>query len=151
MSDFFSTKPDDFDERIGVSTCFLEHEGKLLVLKYAQNAIGKDLWAIPGGKLEKGESPKAALIRELQEETQISLADRDSIEMIQHVYVRHKIYDYTLYLYRITLEKRPEILIDPAEHTEFNWVDIENFSTLPLIEGQLEAFHLAYPSLKIST
>ncbi|GAB5412383.1 MAG: hypothetical protein ChlgKO_14970 [Chlamydiales bacterium] len=71
--------------------------------------------------------------------------------MIQHVYVRHKIYDYTLYLYRITLEKLPEIVIDSAEHTEFNWVDIESFSTLPLIEGQLEAFYLAYPSLKLTT
>ena len=109
------------------------------------------MWAIPGGKLEKGESPKAALICELQEETQISLADRDSLEMIQHVYVRHKIYDYTLYLFRISLEKLPEIFIDSAEHTEFNWVDIERFSKLPLIEGQLEAFHLVYPYLNPKT
>lgn len=46
----------------------VDPEGRVLL---AQRPEGKDmagLWEFPGGKIEPGESPEAALIRELQEE-----------------------------------------------------------------------------------
>lgn len=44
-------------------------DGKVLVTL----SKGKDIWYIPGGKREEGESDKEALIREVKEELQIDL------------------------------------------------------------------------------
>lgn len=41
------------------------HEGKLLVVKHGEEF---DYYALPGGKLEKGENPMECMIREIKEE-----------------------------------------------------------------------------------
>ena len=41
------------------------NEGKLLVVKHT---IDDNYYALPGGKLEKGENPQECIIREIQEE-----------------------------------------------------------------------------------
>ncbi|NOX71169.1 MAG: NUDIX domain-containing protein [Candidatus Micrarchaeota archaeon] len=46
-------------------------DGKLLALK--QSISGKEIWDLPGGRLKEGESPKEALIREVKEETGLSV------------------------------------------------------------------------------
>lgn len=49
------------------------HEGKFLILRRTKtDASLPDLWEFPGGGLELGEKHEAALIREIEEETQLS-------------------------------------------------------------------------------
>ncbi|PJA32330.1 MAG: NTP pyrophosphohydrolase [Zetaproteobacteria bacterium CG_4_9_14_3_um_filter_53_7] len=49
-----------------------DEDGNVLLLKRSANQHCADLWSFPGGKIEAGETPKAAAIRELQEETGLS-------------------------------------------------------------------------------
>jgi len=44
-------------------------DGKVLLLKRDGDQHCADLWSFPGGKIEVGETPKLAAIRELKEET----------------------------------------------------------------------------------
>src|ERR1700691_2129254 len=46
----------------------LEHDGKILICRRRADQPHPLKWEFPGGKLEPGESPAGALIRELQEE-----------------------------------------------------------------------------------
>ena len=46
----------------------LEREGKILICRRRADQPHPLKWEFPGGKLEAGESPDAALIRELREE-----------------------------------------------------------------------------------
>jgi 8-oxo-dGTP diphosphatase len=46
----------------------LEHDGKILICRRRADQAHPLKWEFPGGKLEAGESPEAALIRELSEE-----------------------------------------------------------------------------------
>ena len=51
---------------IEVLAAIIEHEGRILA---SQRWYGdfKDGWEFPGGKMEPGETPEAAIVREIEE------------------------------------------------------------------------------------
>jgi len=58
-----------------VAACALiDGEGRVLISQRPQGKPLEGLWEFPGGKLEEGETPEHALIRELNEELGISIA-----------------------------------------------------------------------------
>ena len=59
--------------------CYLEKENKYLMLHRVskKNDINKDKWIGVGGKLESGEAPEECLIREVKEETGLTLNSYD--------------------------------------------------------------------------
>lgn len=48
-----------------------DEEGRILMVK--QNHEGKDIWMVPGGGIEAGENAKEAAIREVLEETGLTV------------------------------------------------------------------------------
>ena len=53
----------------GGAAVYLEADGKILLVRQFRYAYGKEIYEIPAGKLNKGEDPRAAALRELEEET----------------------------------------------------------------------------------
>lgn len=51
-----------------VAGLLIDADGRVLVQKRPQGRSMAGLWEFPGGKLEAGETPESALVRELQEE-----------------------------------------------------------------------------------
>jgi len=51
-----------------------DEEGRVLLVRQLREAVGKEVWEIPAGKLEPGEAPEAAAARELHEETGLTAA-----------------------------------------------------------------------------
>lgn len=51
----------------------VDRDGRVLVQQRPEGAAMSGLWEFPGGKLESGETPEAALIRELAEELAIEV------------------------------------------------------------------------------
>jgi 8-oxo-dGTP diphosphatase len=61
-----------------VAACvLLDSEGRILIAKRPPGRSLAGLWEFPGGKVEQGESPEHALIRELAEELGIDIAAAD--------------------------------------------------------------------------
>ena len=54
------------------------------------HATGRDYWDIPKGLLDPGETPLAAALRELHEETALELAATDVRDLGVHVYLSGK-------------------------------------------------------------
>ena len=77
------------------------------------------LWEFVGGKVEKGESPEGALVRECREELDIGLAVEDVFMALDHVYPDITI-RLTLYNARI-LSGEPKKL----EHNDIRWITPE--------------------------
>ena len=53
-----------------------DRDGRILICQRGEGRHNAHLWEFPGGKLEKGESPEACLIRELQEELSLPVTVR---------------------------------------------------------------------------
>ena len=98
----------------------LIRQGKsfLICQRPAHKARGL-LWEFVGGKVEEGESPEAALVRECREELDIELAVDDVFIELEHVYPDITIF-LTLYNARI-LEGEPKQL----EHSDIRWITPE--------------------------
>lgn len=57
-----------------VAAALIDHEGRILVQRRPAGKMMAGLWEFPGGKLEPGETPEAALVRELGEELGIMVS-----------------------------------------------------------------------------
>ncbi|MTI10922.1 8-oxo-dGTP diphosphatase MutT [Curvivirga aplysinae] len=51
-----------------VAVAMVDPDGRVLIAKRPEGKSMAGLWEFPGGKVDEGETPEAALIRELQEE-----------------------------------------------------------------------------------
>lgn len=57
-----------------VAAALVDADGRILVQQRPEGRAMAGLWEFPGGKIEPGETPEAALIRELREELAIDVA-----------------------------------------------------------------------------
>jgi 8-oxo-dGTP diphosphatase len=54
------------------AVCLIDVDGRILLAQRPEGKSMAGLWEFPGGKVEAGETPEAALIRELDEELGIN-------------------------------------------------------------------------------
>lgn len=99
--------------------CFLVKDSKVVVIKYKSGNIKEGYYDIPGGKIEKGETPEEAAIREMKEETGIKVKKLKSKGKI--------IIEYPKRIFNLTIFFSAECEGEPQEFEEntSEWIDIE--------------------------
>ena len=79
---------------------------------------------LPGGNIERGETPEDAVVREVEEEAGIKILPAN-LEVIHHLSAFSSIgLSATLYLVR--LNHRPEVIMS-WEHSSYDWLSREEF------------------------
>lgn len=73
-------------KRILVVAAVIRREGRILIAQRPRDKHMGGLWEFPGGKVEPGEPPRQALVRELGEELGIAPADCAPLIRISHDY-----------------------------------------------------------------
>lgn len=115
-------KPDNFHPKIEVVGCFLECDGKILLLHRQEHTSQGNLWGIPGGKLEKSETPVIAAIRETFEETGFDISKQEIVDLGK-VYIKYPSFDYVYHMIKCRpIEPPGNVKITFAEHKGFTWV-----------------------------
>jgi 8-oxo-dGTP pyrophosphatase MutT (NUDIX family) len=73
--------------------CILEREGRFLLVVH-RAARGRKLrgWALPGGRVERGEEPEAAVRRELREELRIQLGELRLVGDYRYKGHKHRVF-----------------------------------------------------------
>jgi 8-oxo-dGTP diphosphatase len=69
-----------------VTAAIVFHEGRVLVTQRPEGARHGGLWEFPGGKLEPGETPEAALRRELLEELDLPVEVDRVFDVVHYRY-----------------------------------------------------------------
>jgi 8-oxo-dGTP diphosphatase len=105
----------------------------------AQRPEGKRLagkWEFPGGKVEEGESPEDALVREISEELGVTL-DAQGIEpfwFLSHPYPEHGFH----LMMPVWLARKWHGTPKALEHAAILWKRPDDMHTLPMIEADAE-------------
>lgn len=69
-----------------VAAAVVRHEGRILLTRRMAGAHLAGLWELPGGKVEDGEDPEAAVVRECDEECEIDVVVDDIVDVTFHRY-----------------------------------------------------------------
>lgn len=76
---------------IEVVTGVLRRNELIFVQKRLASGVWGNLWEFPGGRVEPGESPQQAVVREFQEETGFAVAVDSACGIIRHGYTTYRI------------------------------------------------------------
>lgn len=71
-----------------IAIAVVEHDGQVLIGRRAAAATLGGLWEFPGGKIQPGESPGEAAVRECQEETGLTVEVVSLDSTVEHQYDR---------------------------------------------------------------
>ncbi len=128
-----------------VAAALINQDGKMLI---AQRPEGKPLpgvWELPGGKMELGESPERALVRELHEELGIVVKE-DDLEPL--LFASHR-YDTFHMIMPIYLCQTWEGEAHGAEGQNVTWATYEDLADFPLPSADITLAHKLADILKI--
>ena len=128
--------------RVCVGALVVRRDGEpriLLGQRAADRAFFPDVWDIPGGHCEPGETPKRTLVRELQEEIGVTPTAWRALGELEGP-IPGGAERLVLHLYVVTAWTGVPHNRQPVEHARIAWVAIDDAYRLPLA-------HPSFPEL----
>ena len=111
-----------------VAVALIDVDGRVLIAQRPEGKTLAGLWEFPGGKVEPGERPEAALIRELNEELGIDVQEAC---LAPFVFASHA-YDSFHLLMPLYLCRRWSGVVVRREHAALAWVKPNELSAYPM-------------------
>ncbi|MDN5819108.1 MAG: (deoxy)nucleoside triphosphate pyrophosphohydrolase [Yaniella sp.] len=111
-------------KEISVVGAVVVDNGKILSAQRSESMSLPGMWEFPGGKIESEETPRAALVREMQEELLCTVDIGDQVASTRYEY------DFgfvTLTTFYATLiDGEPQL----TEHSEIRWIDADDLDSV---------------------
>jgi 8-oxo-dGTP diphosphatase len=109
-----------------VAAAVIIKDGRVLLTRRAEGQHLAGIWEFPGGKLEHGESPEEALVRECREECGIEVEIDEILDVAHHRYPEK---DVLILFYRCELRRGEVRHLQVADHA---WVAPPDLDSYPL-------------------
>ena len=110
------------------AVALIDVDGRILICKRPAGKALAGLWEFPGGKVEPGETPEQCLIRELDEELGIKVAQAC---LAPFVFASHG-YDSFHLMMPLYLCRRWEGFVTAKEHEALAWVRPDQMQDYPM-------------------
>jgi 8-oxo-dGTP diphosphatase len=117
------TRATSSSPRIVVTAAVIERDGAFLVTRRPSGVHLEGYWEFPGGKIEPGESPAAALAREIAEELDTPIAVGRELFTVTHTYPDRIV---ELHFLACELKGEPRAVLGQ----EMRWIAREQLGTL---------------------
>ncbi|GAA0382528.1 8-oxo-dGTP diphosphatase MutT [Brevundimonas terrae] len=111
-----------------VAVALIDPDGRILIAQRPEGKQLAGLWEFPGGKVEAGERPEQALIRELHEELGIDVKEAC---LAPFVFTSHAYEKFHL-LMPLYLCRRWSGTVVAKEHTALAWVKPDKLRDYPM-------------------
>lgn len=111
-----------------VACALVDTDGRVLIAKRPEGKALAGLWEFPGGKVEPGERPEQAIIRELKEELGIDVTEAC---LAPFVFASHA-YDSFHLLMPLYLCRRWSGVVTAREHPDLAWVKPSKLADYPM-------------------
>jgi len=110
------------------AVALIDPDGRVLLAQRPEGKSMAGLWEFPGGKVEPGETPEAALIRELHEELAI---DTWQSCLAPLTFASHSYDDFHLLMPLFACRKWQGTPV-PQEGQTLKWVRVKDLRTYPM-------------------
>ena len=120
----YQINPRNFKPDMEISICFLECGDEILLILRGSEKNEKlyaNMWNAPGGKLDPGEPPLHAVVREIREETGILLPE-DAFIYFRTYNMRYPEFDFRNHVFRARLPEKPRTMVEESSHRRHEWV-----------------------------
>jgi 8-oxo-dGTP diphosphatase len=111
-----------------VAAALVDVDGRVLICKRPHGKHLAGMWEFPGGKVDKGETPEACLIRELDEELGINVVEAC---LAPFVFTSHA-YDSFHLLMPLYLCRKWNGVVQAREHEAIAWVKPNRMADYPM-------------------
>jgi 8-oxo-dGTP diphosphatase len=116
-----------------VAVALVDVDGRVLIARRPEGKSMAGLWEFPGGKVDSGETPEAALIRELREELGIDVAENC---LAPFTFASHR-YDEFHLLMPLYVCRVWDGRITAREGQVLKWVRVPDLKTYPMPPADL--------------
>lgn len=114
-------------EHSGGSAIYCEINNKIYLVKQFRYPYKEELWEIPAGKLNLGETPEQTAIRELEEEAGLKA---ESVEKMFEIYPTPAYTNEIIRIYKAKNVIQTSKHLDEDEFLMGKWFDIEEVKTM---------------------
>jgi ADP-ribose pyrophosphatase YjhB (NUDIX family) len=117
-----------------VGAIITDHRGRLLLIKRGHEPDA-GLWSVPGGRVEPGETDEEAVVREVREETALSVVCDRLVGSVQRPGLGGAVLDIRDYAVTVTGGE----LAAGDDAADARWVSPADLASLPVTGGLIEA------------
>lgn len=125
---------------INVAAAIIKNQNKIFATQRGYGPF-KDGWEFPGGKIEEGETPEQALIREIKEELDTEIEIGELVDIVEYDYPD---FHLTMHCFMCTIKSGDLVL---KEHEAAKWLTKETLYSvdwLPADKDLIDKLHAEF-------
>ena len=107
---------------VEVVAAVIQRDERYLITRRLDGTHLAGLWEFPGGKIQAGELPEAALVRELAEELGVTADVGELLESVDWAYPEKRV---RIFFFRVTIQGDPR----PLQGQEMLWIAAAELSS----------------------
>jgi len=118
--------------KLKIVAAIFSRDNKVLAMKRASHKPIPGKWEFPGGKIEPGETPEQAIIREIKEELNIEITN---LSHFDNSITTTAEWEVELDCFFVQTETMPT---NSTDHDEMRWVEIDKLHELDWLEADIK-------------